>query len=86
MRAHHTDENALSSILEQKNTWSRFEFTREMAELVLKNHDVFPSFLHCLQSFGQKSNEDVRIWDGFYYKASISPGRTVQGKNTPQGY
>jgi hypothetical protein len=45
-----------------------------MAALILKEHQVFPSFLDCLQSFGQKSFEDVKIWDSFYSKANIRPG------------
>jgi hypothetical protein len=56
---------ALFSVIQQEDSWARFEITKDTCQKILSCHNVFLPFLDCLHSFGLKTEEDSRIWDGF---------------------
>ncbi|KAF2468701.1 uncharacterized protein BDR25DRAFT_357066 [Lindgomyces ingoldianus] len=57
--------------LTQEFSWSPIRISLEEFEGISEYHNIFPEFADVVQSFGIKSDEDSRSWDGSHMKEHV---------------
>jgi len=62
------------SIIRQEYSWGRFLISQASLESLVSNHNIFSRFYELISTFGFKTSEDDKVWDGFHSLHSLKLG------------